>query len=113
VTVEEMQVFAEELRDVVATFESRPYVLTIDHSRAKPFDAPTQRVLSDLKDQCLCGMAEKIVTVVDDEDQAAQLTNERIMPILLGQERIVMAVAESEWLGAEAPALPERQRKAA
>jgi hypothetical protein len=113
VTVEEMHVFAEELREVVATFEARPYVLTIDHSKAKPFDLPTQRMLSNLKDECLLGSAEKIVSVVEDEDEMTVLTNERIMPILMGQERIVMAAVDAEWLGAEPIEVPIDIRKAA
>jgi hypothetical protein len=112
VTVEEMQVFAEELRGVVATFDERPYVLTIDHSKAKPFDAPTQRLLTNLKDHCLDTGAERIVSVVLDEDAMAQLTSERLMPVLEGKEQIVMA-AEEEWFGAEAIELPFELRRAA
>lgn len=113
VTVEEMHVFAEELREVVATFEERPYVLTIDHSKAKPFDANTNRLLASLKDECLTGSAQRIVTVVQDEDAMAVMTNERIMPILMGQEKVVTAVVDSEWEGVEAIDIPIDLRKAA
>src|SRR5688572_19475814 len=111
VTVEEMHVFAEEVRDVTATF-NRPYVLTIDHSKAKPFDGPSQSLLSDLKDRCLKGKAEKVISIVNDEDEMAMLTSERLMPVMEGREEIVMAAANQEWFGAEAPQLPF-ERKAA
>lgn len=112
VTIEEMHVFAEELRDVVATFERRPYVLTIDHSKAKPFDAPSMRMLSDLKDRCLNGNAEKIISIVDDEDEMSLMTNERLMPVLQGREQIVMAANTSEWYGAETLEIPFARRAA-
>jgi len=113
VTVEEMHVFSEELREVVASFETRPYVLTIDHSKAKPFDTNTNRMLCELKDEFLSGSAEKIVSVVEDEEAKACLTNERIMPILLGQETVVTAAVQTEWTGAHTVEIPIDIRKAA
>lgn len=112
VTVEEMHVFAEELREVVATFEDKPYVLTIDHSKAKPFDVNTNRLLGQLKDECLSGKAQKIVTVVEDDDAVAAVTNERIMPVLMGQEKVVTTAVVAEWEGTEVE-IPIDVRKAA
>ncbi|HVL38386.1 MAG TPA: hypothetical protein VM328_03245, partial [Fimbriimonadaceae bacterium] len=34
----EMRVFAEELRDLVSEIEDQPYLLMIDHSKAKSLD---------------------------------------------------------------------------
>ena len=96
VTVEEMRMFAEELREVVATFVNRPYVLTIDHSRAKPFESEAARLLSTLKDECLDGPVRRIVTVVEDEDAKARLMNERVMPIYLGREKVMLAAVHAE-----------------
>lgn len=101
VTIEEMHVFAEELQNVVASFEDRPYVLTIDHSKAKPFDIPTQILLADLKDECLAGNAQQIVTIVESEEAKANLTNERLMPVMEGREQILLAAVATEWVGAE------------
>ena len=113
VTVEEMHVFSEELREVVASFETRPYVLTIDHSKAKPFDTNTNRMLCELKDEFLSGSAEKIVSVVEDEEAKACLTIKRIMPSLLGQETVVTAAVQTEWTGAHTVEIPIDIRKAA
>ena len=111
VTVEEMHVFAEEVRDVIATFK-RPYVLTIDHSKAKPFDSPSMSLLSDLKDRCLNGKAEKVISIVNDEDEMAMLTSERLMPVMEGREEIILAATNQEWYGAETLEIPF-ERKAA
>jgi len=113
ITAEEMHVFTEELKDVVASFNGRPYVLTIDHSKAKPFDAPTQRMLCDLKDICLAESAQKIVTVVEDEEEMTLLTNERLQPVLEGKEVILFAAIRSEWQGVEGLEIPEEFRRAA
>lgn len=102
VTVEEMYVFAEELRDVVAEFGEKPYTLTIDHSRAKPFDVATQQMLTELKDECLNGRAQQVVSIVHDEDALAQLTHERLQPILEGREQVAMAAIDVDWTSAPA-----------
>jgi hypothetical protein len=69
--------------------------------------------LSALKDECLSGSAEKIVTIVEDEDAVAVLTNERIMPILMGQESVMTVAVETDWIGTEAVEIPIDIRKAA
>lgn len=102
VTAEEMYVFAEELRDVIAEFGERPYVLTIDHSRAKPFDVATQRMLTELKDEFLNGHAHQVVSVVHDEDALAQMTHERLQSILEGRESVALAAIDEELLAAPA-----------
>lgn len=102
VTVEEMYVFAEELRDVVAEFGEQPYTLTIDHSRAKPFDVATQQMLTELKDEFLNGQAQQVVSIVHDEDALAQLTHERLQPILEGRECVALAAIDVDWMSAPA-----------
>lgn len=113
ITVEEMHVFTEELKDVVASFNGRPYVLTIDHSKAKPFDAPSQQLLADLKDRCLADSAQKIVTMVEDEEAMTLMTHERLQAVLEGKEEILFAAVRSEWQGTEGLEIPEEFRRAA
>jgi hypothetical protein len=113
ITVEEMHVFSEELKDVVATFENRPFVLTIDHSKAKPFDVPTQRLLADLKDRCLAANAEKIVTMVEDEEEMTLQTHERLQAVLEGKEEIRFAAIATDWQGVEGQEVPDEIREAA
>ncbi|MBX3119680.1 MAG: hypothetical protein KF784_11485 [Fimbriimonadaceae bacterium] len=113
VTVEEMTVFAEELKAVVEEFGSQPYLLMLDYSRAKSFDLKATDVLMSLKDFCLDGGAEKIVCVVRDEEDLAQHTHSRLMAALEGKEQFVLQPDEATWPAIEKVAVSAPQLKVA
>lgn len=101
VTAEEMQVFAGEIDEIVASFEGRSFDLLIDYSRAKEFDRESMRTLREMKDKCLAAGASQIVSVARDEDQLARETTDRLNLVLEGRERVVL---EAPWGVEEAAA---------
>lgn len=113
VTVEEMAVFAEELKAVVEEFEDQPYLLMFDYSRAKSFDLKATDVLMSLKDFCLETGAAKIVSVVRDEEDLAQHTHCRLMTTLEGKEQFVLQPESAAWPAIEKVAIVAPQLKVA
>lgn len=94
VTSEEMQVFAGEVEEIVASFEGRTFDLLIDYSRAKEFDRESILTLRAMKDRCLAAGAAQIVSVARDEDQLTRETSDRLTLVLEGRERFVL---EAPW----------------
>ncbi len=90
VTSEEMYVFAEEVNNVVGSFEGRNFQLSIDYSKAKEFDRQSLTTLRSLKDRCLSAGATTIVSIARDEEQMARETSDRLSLILDGRERVVL-----------------------
>ncbi len=113
VTVEEMTVFAEELKAVVEEFGDQPYMLMFDYSRAKSFDLKATDVLMSLKDFCLDAGAAKIVSVVRDEEDLAQHTHSRLMATLEGKEQFVLQPEAAAWPAIERAAVYAPQLKVA
>lgn len=89
VTAAEVKVLAEELREVGESMADRPYLLVLDYSRAKAFDEDAVLELNLIKDFCLDNGADKIVSVVWDDDEASKYIDQRLQLVLEGREAIV------------------------
>lgn len=97
VTVEEMAVFYEDLRETVDDIGSQSFLLVLDYSRTRPFDPVAEIILAELKDFCLENGAEKIVSVVRDTDDKAAVTTASLQRVLEGIEEIVIDEATIDW----------------
>jgi hypothetical protein len=89
VTADEMRVFADELNDLLETFEGRPFNLMLDYSKAACFDHEAVATLSAIKDQCLEVGASKIVSIPRNENDMVLHTSERLQHVLEGREEFV------------------------
>lgn len=87
----------EELQEVVDDLEGQPYLLVLDYSKAKGFDAETESVLGDIRDFCLRKGAEKVVSVVRNEDEIQLMTSWRLQNVLEGIEDFVTDPSVIEW----------------
>ncbi len=101
VTSDEMAVFIEELHGVLETLSSRPYLLMLDHSLAKRLDASASAMLDELKDFCLAGVDNRILTIVADDDEVARCTSERLQHVLEGRETISAYSESIAWIAEE------------
>jgi hypothetical protein len=97
ITVEEMAVLYEELRDVLESLQDQPYLLQLDYSRAKNFDAMTTMVLEEIKDFCLSNGAAKVVSILRDEDDVTIHTNSRLQLVMEGREEFVLEPEQIAW----------------
>lgn len=87
----------EELQGVVNDLAGQPYLLVLDYSKAKGFDADTEIIVSDIRDYCLRMGAEKVVSVVRDEDEVPLMTSWRLQNVLEGVEDFVTDPSVIEW----------------
>ncbi len=90
VTYDEMRVFGIELRDLIIQSEIGRYAIHIDMSRAQPFDRNVDRVLTEIKDQCLRQGVTRIMTLVANEAQAEFYTAQRLQNVLEGKESYLL-----------------------
>ncbi len=97
ITVEEMAVFAEEIRESLQIVNASPYRLLLDYSKAKRFDDATSLMLADLKDGCLENGADKIVTIVRDENDVLAHVSSRIQHVMEGREEFLLEQEEIRW----------------
>ena len=97
VTFEEALVVYEELQEIVGDLGGQPYLLVLDYSKAKGFDADTENVVGDIRDFCLSKGAEKVVSVVRDEDEIPLMTGWRLQNVLEGVEDFVTDPSVIEW----------------
>lgn len=96
VTKEEMWVFAEELKGVAQSM-SQPFMVLLDYSRAKHLEPGANELLCAVKDFCLENGAAKVVTVVKDEAEIADRTQQRLQYVLEGREEYVLDASSVEW----------------
>jgi hypothetical protein len=97
VTSAEVEVLMEELENVIESIE-HPYMLLLDYSRAQAMDQNAATALFTLKDFCLENGADKIVSVVYDDEEAARHIDQRLQHVLEGREAIVAQGAEAPFL---------------
>ena len=98
VTAAEVQVLSEELHEVIASLDHQPYLLLLDYSRAHTLDSEATAELASLKDYCLANGADKIVSVVHDDEEAARHIDMRLQHVLEGKEAIVAQGCETAFL---------------
>ena len=114
ITAAEISVLGEELRDVVEAMNSQPYLLLLDYSRAHTLDGEAATELNILKDYCLAHGADKIVSIVYDDDAVSNHTQQRLQLVLEGREAIVAQGDEARYLEPAAAIIDiEEYRKAA
>lgn len=97
VTIEEMHVVFSEIEELMDEIEAQPFLLVLDYSKAKRFDAPTENSLNDLKDYCFARGAERVVNVVRDADESASLVTGRLQLALEGKEDFVTDPSVIRW----------------
>lgn len=109
VTADEVRVFGDELVELLAHLDDRPFEVLLDHSRAKRMDADTVMALSDVKDTLLAYGATMIWCIAaDDSDRAAHQTV-RLQHVLEGTETFVAEPSQARFR----PKAQERRRRAA
>lgn len=89
VTAPELQVLSEELHELLAELDEKPYLLLLDYSKTQPLDGEATSELFALKDFCLEQGVEKIVSVTRDDEEAAWHIDQRLQHVLEGREAIV------------------------
>lgn len=110
VTADEVRVFGEELMELLAHLENRPFEVLLDHSRAKRMDADTVMALSDVKDDLLASGATMIWSIVSDDSDRATHQTVRLQHVLEGNEAFV---AEPSQARLSPKAQEFRRRRAA
>lgn len=108
VTQEEMEVVYEELRQLLAEVESQPFLFVVDYSRAKAFDGETSAILHDIKEFCRRQGAEKVVSVVREEDDIPWMTSACLQQVLEGKEDFVTDPSVINWTPTVAYDSPKR-----
>ncbi|HMS56067.1 MAG TPA: hypothetical protein PKA27_11770 [Fimbriimonadaceae bacterium] len=101
VTADEMEVFAEELLDVIESMSDRAPLVVLDASKAKDFDRASGEAFSGCKDLLLTNGATKVVTIARDETDMLSQTSERLQFVLEGREEFVLEASAVIW---QAPA---------
>ena len=108
VTIEEMNVVLDEIREMVTDHSEAPYLVVIDYSRAKLFDHQTEIVLDDIKDICLKNGAEKIVNIIREIDDIETMTTARFQSVMEGTEDFVTDPSVINWTPSSAIANEKR-----
>lgn len=100
VTADEMEVFAEELLEVIESMSDRPHLVVLDQSKAKNLDQNGAVTLSEFKNTVLSNGASKVVTIARDETDFLTQTSERLQFVLEGREEIVLEPSAVIWQAA-------------
>jgi hypothetical protein len=102
ISAPELRVLSEELKDLITELDEKPYLLLLDYSKTQPLDDETKNELFALKDLCLDGGVEKIVSVARDDEEAASHIDQRLQYVLEGREAIVAMGDELPHISAPA-----------
>lgn len=109
ITADEMEVFAEELLEVVELMSNRAHLVVLDASKAKDFDRASGVAFSGCKDLLLSNGAAKVVTIARDEGDVLNQTSERLQFVLEGRESFVLEPSAVVW---QAPVGADMRRAA-
>lgn len=93
----ELDVFGEELLELVDAFGGRPYQLLLDYSRANGVNFGVMYQLGEIRDKCHERGAQKIVSVTTSERELEQETAQRLNQILEGREDFVLDPAYARF----------------
>lgn len=107
ISVEEARAFVDDLTEIVESMD-RPFLVTLDRSKAKELDRQSSDVLNDMKDRFLEFGAAQIVTIARDEQDVLRETSQRLQNVLEGREQVLLEPVVLVW---DSPA--SEQRKAA
>lgn len=110
VTSSEIEVFGEELVEIVALMEGKPFNMLLDFSKAKGVDEPVLHLLSEVRDLCHELGAQKIASVVPTEQVMEHQISRRLNHVMGGQEEYILDSAYAQFTPF---ALPEEIRLAA
>lgn len=105
VTADEIQVFGEELREIVEAFEAKPFQVLLDFSRARRLDGDGVTALAEVKDSMFAMGASQIVNVPGDEHDMVLHQSSRLQQVLEGLESFVSDPAEARFERRQAAAL--------
>lgn len=89
-TVGEVQVFGEELLEVVASLEGQSFNLLVDYSRAKGIDHSVLQLLVEINDLCHELGAQKITSAVPSDQVAEHQVARRLNHVMDGREEFVL-----------------------
>lgn len=87
VTHDEVLAFGEDLLTTI-DMVGGVHNLVIDSARAHFSDGRACLGLSLVKDQCLCGPVDRIVSVVADRNQEEEVVAQRLQSVLEGRESV-------------------------
>jgi len=103
----ELEVFSEELLELVDAFKGRPYQLLLDYSRARGLNPSALYALGEIRDQCHERGASQIVSVTPGEADLEHETAHRLQHVMDGSEAYVLDPAYAKFapLGYESAVL--------
>ncbi len=110
VTAGEVEVFGEEVVEVVSLLEGRPFNMLLDFSKAKGIDDSVLQLLGEVRDLCHELGAQKISSVVPNEQVMEHQISRRLNHVMGGQEEFILDSAYAQFTPF---ALPEEIRLAA
>lgn len=108
VTVGEAEVFGEELLEIVASLEGRPFNLLIDYSRARGVDQTLLQMLVEINDLCHELGAQKIASAVPSDQVVEHQTSRRLNHVLEGREEFVLDASYAQFVPVSSPAALSR-----
>ena len=103
----ELEVFSEELLELVDAFKGRPYQLLLDYSRAKGLNSSALFALGEIRDRCHERGAAQIVSVTPGEADLEHETAHRLQHVMEGREAYILDPAYAKFapLGYESAVL--------
>jgi len=90
VTLSELDVFREELSEIVECRDGLPFNLLLDYSRVKGFYLDVMLALCDIRDRCHELGAQKIVNVAPSESHIEEEVAHRLNQVMQGAEDFVL-----------------------
>lgn len=93
----ELEVFSEELLELVDAFKGRPYQLLLDYSRAKGLNPSALFALGEIRDRCHERGASQIVSVTPGEADLEHETSHRLQHVMEGREAFVLDPAYAKF----------------
>mgnify|MGYP000844106749 FL=1 len=89
VTNGEADVFAEEFRDLILDLRDNRFEAIIDFAMVPRMDDRVLNAIKESRDVALFAGAGCVTVIARNEDESANLTDERLQQVLEGRERYV------------------------
>lgn len=100
-TPAELDVFSEELLELVDAFEGRPYQLLLDYSGVRGLNSTAICALGDIRDKCHARGAAQIISVTPGEADLETETAYRLQHVMEGREAFVLDPAYAKFVPLE------------
>lgn len=93
----ELDVFSEELLELVEAFDGRPYQLLLDYSGVRGLSQGAIYALGEIRDKCHERGAAQIISVTPGEADLETETAFRLQHVLEGREAFVLDPAYAKF----------------